>query len=485
MDISFNLARHVARLVWLLLHEREAVDAQKLELRAVIVMAKEATARLSTKAGQLACNGLLVPHVLQGVRDLAERLDANRVDSIEIDQNVNPSELLGLARLLAGEPGAPQDPAAFAARLPGVGSGTVHVRLQAPPVTEAEAAPAEAAPVILQVRGGERVQALFRRLARPDDQAGTSSALDEIAFQAEQAVREGRPADAADVFLTLIEWERSVADSERRRLFLLTVRRLTRPVVLRAIAQLLEFEPGRADDVRRILDRSGEDGVDALVDQYGLARTARARRAYLDALRGLPATGESLSRLLVDSRVQVVRVAAELVGALAAAEGERPLAAQLAHKEPQVRRAVVRALARLDTPFALDALSRALGDAEPSVRLEAVAALAARGNPRAGTLLAKAIEDEEHAEVQLSLIGALGRVATPEALAKLSKAAEAGSGVFKTKKVSPLRLAAVQALGAVRTPTTMATLQSLVNDRDREVREAAARAVARPGRREA
>ena len=99
MDASFNLARHVARFMSLLRKQPDAVDQQKLELRALMLMTKEATLRLSTREGQLVANGLAVPSALAGVRDLADLMVGHRVESIEI------------AREMIGHGRSPQTPA--------------------------------------------------------------------------------------------------------------------------------------------------------------------------------------------------------------------------------------------------------------------------------------------------------------------------------------------------------------------------------------
>jgi HEAT repeat protein len=140
-----------------------------------------------------------------------------------------------------------------------------------------------------------------------------------------------------------------------------------------------------------------------------------------------------------------------------------------------VRRAVTRALSRIESSFTLDAVARALTDTSPVVRLEAVAGISTRKGGRAGSMLAKAIDGESEAEVQYALLGALGRVATPESVQKLAKAAEAASGLFASRKNSGLRVAAVFALGEARTAGALAALQALVNDKDKDVRDAVAR----------
>src|SRR6185312_2975829 len=106
----------------------------------------------------------------------------------------------------------------------------------------------------------------------------------------------------------------------------------------------------------------------------------------------------------------------------------------LRHDDERVRRTATRALSRIESTFTLDAVARAVADSASTVRLEAIAGLASRKTGRAGSMLVKAIDSESDQEVQYAILDALGRVATPEAVQKLSKAAEAASGLFTSRK---------------------------------------------------
>ena len=479
MDSSLTLARHFARLVWLLIRDGRAKDDQKAALRAVVTVSKEVSVRLGINEGRLAVNGLVMPQALAGVRELAERLAAHAVDEIEIEQGAAPGELLALARVLAIDSASTSDAAEFSSKIAGLANRTVHVRM----VTGHDLAPPEAAPPPLSggapglASGSERVRKLFGQLASTGDEHAVSALLEEVAFVAEQATREGRPGDASDVFTALIERESVSADAGVRRSYALALRRLTKPLLLRAVTELFVAEPTRGAQLERILQRCSQDGVDAVVGCYAAAPSADARRRYGDLLFRLPDATTSLIEMLRDPRWHVVRLAAEFLGGLGSPDAERPLAEMLRHPDQRVRRAVAGALGNIESTFTTDALARAAVDTAAAVRLEAVAALAGRRGTRAGSVLAAAIDEEVEPEVQFALLAALGRVATPDAVQKLAKAAEAAGGFFKTKKNVGLRVAAIQALGEARTPGALAALQSVTNDKVREVRDAAGRAI--------
>ncbi len=63
-------------------------------------------------------------------------------------------------------------------------------------------------------------------------------------------------------------------------------------------------------------------------------------------------------------------------------------------REPEVKAALLAALARVKGPFAADLAARELGDARPAVRIAALEALAAAGDPRATERLAASLSDE-------------------------------------------------------------------------------------------
>ena len=477
MDNSLTLARHFARLVWLLIHESQSVSEQKVALRAVAFVSREVSVRLGLKEGRLAVNMLVMPQALTGVQELAERMAVHTIREIEIDEGAKPAELLALARLLSIGAASTSDAADFAQKLSQLEGVTVHVRLAEvtvpTPVRTSESVAADAAPVPDE----NRLTQLFTKLSVATDSVDTNAVLEEIGFVMEQSTREGRITDTADIFTELLDRESRISDPELRRVYLVMVRRFTKSVYLRPIAALLATSPERAKQIERVLQRCGQDGVDAVVDQYIAASAISARRLFREVLFRMTSAVDALVQMLNDPRWHVVRQAAEFLGDLGAQDAELALADQLRHQDVRVRRAVTRALARSDSAFSLDALSRAIVDEAAAVRLEAVAALAARKGARASALLSQAIDDESEQEVQYAILGGLGRVGSPDAVQKLAKAAEAASGLFKSKKNTGLRTAAVQALADARTPAALQALQALAGDKEREVRDAVARAL--------
>jgi hypothetical protein len=477
MDDSFDLARHVARFVSLLMRQPDAVEQQKLELRTLVLMTKEATLRLSTREGQLMANGLAVPAVLAGVRDLADQLLVHRIDSIELTQGMAAGECLAVARIIAEAPS--DDRQGLHDRLRALGTKSVVLQLateETPVPGTAEHPVAEPEPL---PGTPERIGFLLARANRDGDVHGVAAVFEEVAFAVEQATREGRTGTAVDLFVQVIAHENAARDADVRRQFVLTVRRLIKPAVLHPIARMLIGEATRVADAVAVLTRCGTDGADAVVDQYASATSATERDQFRAALDRLPALDISLAAMLDDTRPHVVRMAAELIAARRTPDGDHALADHIGDAETRVRRAIVRALAAYDTPFALSTIARAFDDPVIEVRLEAVAALASRKSGKVGDIIGRAMDTETETEVQVGMLGALGRIATPDAVARLAKVAESSSGLFGTKKGVAVRVAAVRALAEARTGGARTVLMALAEDTNREVRDAATRAIRR------
>lgn len=477
MDDSFNLARHIARFVQLLMRQPDAVDQQKLALRAIVLMTKETTLRLNTREGQLIANGLAVPAVLAGIRDLAGQMVGHRLESIEINQGMSPGDLLSVMRIVAEPIG--DDPASIHKRLREAGPKTITVTVRDAEAEQVKAATAELAVAEPAPGTPERIDFLLERANRGGDGNPVVPHFEEVAFAAEQASRTGNTATLMDVYIRLIAHETRATDPEIRRQFMLTLRRLTKPRLLQPVARTFVDNPVRAEDAVAILTRCGTDGGDALVDHYVKAATRAEREVFLAAFERLPAADAALIGMLGDGRSHMVRVATELLARRTPAEGDKALAELLDSSDARLRRAAVRALASYDTTFAVDAIARGLGDPVVEVRLEAVAALASRKGARVGDIIGRAMDAEEELEVQVGMISALGRIGTPDAVAKLAKAAESGSGLFAARRGPVLRVAAVRALAEARTAGAMTALMALANDKEREVRDVATRAIGR------
>src|SRR5882672_65881 len=103
MEQPAIFARHLARLVSLLIHESGNVDDQKATLRALVVASKNGPVVIAGQGWDLFANDEQIPSALPGARDVAERLTAHAIPEIRFDADSNAADLLGVARILAAD----------------------------------------------------------------------------------------------------------------------------------------------------------------------------------------------------------------------------------------------------------------------------------------------------------------------------------------------------------------------------------------------
>ena len=526
MDYSVTFARHFSRLVWLLLHESGNIDEQKAALRAVVTVSKDGPIKLATQDWRLVVNGAALPEALTGVQDLAAQLIGHAVRELDIDQSAAPADLLGISRILAAEPMPGDGGKAVEQKLMALGAKTVHVTVQgieavsrrtgqmqaisadpeartgADAAATKGAASSQPSPKAPATGGGDFVteetsghflafsavqtpkgtgDEILAQLDATRSVNATTRLLDELVTVAENAGREGKSEAVARAFHGVVAREAATKEPDLKRAYVMALRRMSKPTLLRAVAMLLPRRREELENYMAVLARAGEDGADALIEQLTAAQSLSDRRIYFDCLVRLHAGVPALVHMLGDARWYVARNAADLLGEMQVPEAETPLAELLKHDDDRVRRAATTALAKLGTPKAVQALRNALRDTSPQVRMQAAAGLAARKGVKSAATLARALDSEPDVEVQLMILSALGRVATAEAVAKLTKAAEPEGRLFK-KKLPAFRLAAITALGEANTPAARAALDALRNDKDKEVRELAYRVLLQTAR---
>ena len=515
-----DLAKRFAALVALVAERPSAVMDHREAVKGVVAASKAGATTITLQdGGSLQCCGEPLDAAL-----VASRFAAYGIDELSILPNVAAADLMDLARLLATEPSGDDPAGRFAGRAAAIDQRTLPRRLRpraaaevveaAPPPPPGRARKTPATPAVgvsavpLEVPTVDReapeplaqalpvpdvkeplVAAQVRALREAPAIADLRTALDQMVVLTDLAFRTGRHDDLIEALTALvaIEFEALEKDSadERRQAFNHAVRRLARPVLLRQVAVLRHSRAADAvasGRLQQVLYRFGTDGAEALVDEYVSASTHEARMSCLTALRGLRRTHDALHFLARDTRDLVVRQAAAILGELRDARGEAILVELLRHPDARSRRAAVAALANFESASAVEALGLALQDESPIVRLRAVAALTGRRVPRAFELVVPLLDAEPDREVLYAAIAAAGSVASPEAVQRLIRIAQ-GDGTHPQHKTAGMRLQACIALTNIRTPATMAAVQALRDDRDREVREAAVRLVAQAQRR--
>jgi len=261
------------------------------------------------------------------------------------------------------------------------------------------------------------------------------------------------------------------------------LRHLMRPALLKLLAQRLPQSPDRSA-VLQVISRAGGIGVDTLLDQLLSTDDALARRAYFDGIVAMDVGSPTLFALLHDARWFVVRNAAALLGEMNVERTDEALVPLLQHADERIRIAVARALTRVRTPKALQALHAAVGDPVAEVRRLSAAAYGMAGSAGSGmrppaARLALALEKETDEDVALEMLAALGRLGSADAVQRLLRIALPGgessgerAGVARD---TWQRIAALEALVRARGHALVPVIEALMQDADREVAAAATR----------
>jgi HEAT repeat protein len=487
---SFAVARQLARLVWLLVHDAPNVDEQKRALRAVVASGKAQPTTLTLDEWRVFVDGRAMPHTDAETETLAAQLTGHAVRELRLNKGASPAHILAVARVLAQEPRPGSGGRAVSDALAALDAPTISADVDTVPVPEPErplqAAPNHARPV---PRPSGSYLA-FAAVPLPKSSIGellveltevttpelATVLLEGIVMLVNRAADEGKGDLIADTLSALVSGEEARADPRMKRAYTMVLRQLKTPRVIRIIAKLLPQRPAKAAELHGLLLRWGQDATDALIEELIVAETLAERRVLFDALVTLKAPTSSVLAMLQDKRWFVLRNAAELLGELPSPDAEAPLAKLLKHDDERVRRAAAVSLGKIATGNAFAALRTALRDESAEVRLVAATALGSWKRRTSSHSLVVALDDEEDGDVQLQIIATLGRVATPDAVERLIALAEPGGTLFN-RKVATVRLAAVEALGASATPAALAALKALREDKDEAVRDAARRLV--------
>jgi HEAT repeat protein len=449
------------------------VDEQKAALRALVTVCKQGPVVLRVQNGELAVNGESLPKALTGVQELLAQFTGHSVNEMLVDIGAIPADLLGAARVLASVPASGDQGREIEQKFRTLAPRTVRMTFHRYAVVDPVALREMTALDASREPSGD----LFAQLDATTSVSVASRVLDQIVAAVESHTRANKSLPAAEAMAKVVAREANWTDRDMKRAYAAAVRRLSKPTSLRAVASVLPRQKERLAEFLAVLARAGDEGAEALIEQLMAAQSLSERRVFFDALVQLKTGSATLLHMLGDPRWYVARNAADLLGELNAVDADVPLAELLTHDDDRVRRAAAHALGKIGTAHAVVALRKALKDPSAHVRALAAAGLANRRGTRSAGTLVNALDAEPELEVQIAILSALGRVANAEAVRRLVAAAEPASGVFK-RKASSYRVAAVQALGLARTPAAMSALKDLSRDKDKDVREAAKRAVA-------
>jgi HEAT repeat protein len=305
-----------------------------------------------------------------------------------------------------------------------------------------------------------------------------------VTLLAERAFDEGRPDECFRVAVRLTA-QTHAKDSSRLRVL---AENFLRSLMQGARLEDLVLRAARALDdgdleASQVLLALGEAAVPALLDGV-VALENNAERERLTAVvvtlvePALPAVIERLRSGAAPARL---RAAARIAGELQHPDLVAPLADLLGAEDRGVREEAVRALVRIGSEPAVNALASALDRDAPGLALAALHGLGSTGSAQAvpylERALARALEARDVARAK-EAIRALGRLGRPEAalalVGLLERRVRLGGGWLRE-----LKAAAVSALAAVPGDEAVAALAQAAQARDTQLRRAAQTALDR------
>ena len=270
----------------------------------------------------------------------------------------------------------------------------------------------------------------------------------------------------------------------------------------------LTFETGPTSSAIRAVEALGKLSDPRVVKILCSALHSPEPAVCIAAVGGLGKAGgsdavQALIPCLKSSHTQVRSEAARALGVLGAAEATAQIVQMLKDKEWEVRKEAASALGKLNNPETLEPLAKVLDDQDYDVREAAVVALSKTGDRRAVGPLVLALKDEVAAVRRIAAAG-LSRIdpdwislpETRSAAEKLKVAiqdAEPAVRFFVAQLLVNLGEMSPEALLGFSTEDQMASpavkrkrmatniFVALMDDRDRDVRQAAAEALGRLG----
>ena len=239
---------------------------------------------------------------------------------------------------------------------------------------------------------------------------------------------------------------------------------------------LLAPDQRYAGDVIKVLQRLGADGTAALLGHLAAAHSTGSGRMYMNALREMRDGLHLAIEMLGHQEWFVVRNVCDLLGGLRVIDAVHALAKVLDHAEPRVWRAAAVALAKIGTPAAAVHLRKTFKEGAPEIRGLVAGAIGGRASGALAMPLVMAADTEENPELVREYLRALGRIGSPDAIQALASAAQPGGRLWGRRPIGP-RLAAIASLAIAGGAVAVKTLEGLANDGDEEVRRSAGRAL--------
>lgn len=485
-----SVAANLSSLLYLARHQPAAEAELQEAVRVLLACLSGRSLAIESTSRGLTINGVRLPSASPGVREVHEGLLGHAISGLDMDEPLEPADLLLLARTMAAFPGTyftweelleSLGPVAGRVRLTRAGTELEVIRYNGdqPDVT------------VRARRSGKRGQ--DDTLVVPDhglilpplvmdepvmpasSRMAQASQAHEERRKLEGLIRAGRAAvDAGDIPALLkvsrdfLDVADGLGNEANARLYRLELKRILSRQHLGQFARMAATGVHKEQAIA-VLRRLGPSATEILMDLLVQTGSISERRGYYSALTQMEQGTEIIIQHLSHPAWYVVRNAAELCGEMGLVEAVPRLAQQASHPDERVRKSVAVALSKIGSADALEPLARLLKDPSPTVRLQVLGNLDGAKARSLAMPLAALLETEDHPDALREVLRALGRIGTPDAVLALRQVAQ-GERRF-TKR---LRLQAIESLGAAGAAGTQ-ILRALAGNDDPEIGSAAHR----------
>ncbi len=336
---------------------------------------------------------------------------------------------------------------------------------------DVQAVLAEAAPPAPEAALETALAGLALDPAGPDILDRLTAAADVL----REEIEAGRMPEVLRAVAEMARLEGALPEGSARNSFAITLKRLLTGSLLHAAIQLAR-EPATGEAARRVLRRAGAEATEVLIQRLVQADSMADRRHFFDLLKGQTEGLRQVILMLGHPEWFAVRNIADLLGELRVEEAVPALARTLRHPDVRVRRAAALALARVGTAATVEHLAGLLQDEDADLRAAVAVAIGGREMEGLAMPLVLAAERERDPRVLLEYSRALGRLGTAAAVQALARAAQPGRWRLWRRRPGD-RLAAIEGLKLAGGAAAIGTLEALLDDREPEVRRAAREAL--------
>ena len=258
---------------------------------------------------------------------------------------------------------------------------------------------------------------------------------------------------------------------EKRRAARQAMTQLSSPSLLNFYIDLLSARR-RFDDHRVAWDhisRSlGDPLAKLLLTRLAGEEEPSARKVFTEALvtQGEVALAAIIATLK-DSRSQVLRNAAHLLGEIRATAAIEPLQTLLQHRELGVRREALRAMTRIGGSRVINIIAKILQGKDVELRRQAMLCLGAIRDPATIPLLVQFVQIKDwqfqQLEAKVDAVKALGEIGSPEVLPVLKNIVNHHPFFYRSRN-NVLRAAALAAMGEIGGPDVIEFLEMMEDD---------------------